>query len=311
MLHRVLDRCRCLLERELVCDEPAQRVLPARHERHGLGELVALATADAEHVDLLERQVAHADRRIGVRQPDDDHAPGLGDELDGGSGDRGDTSRLEDDLGAVPARPFTDGRERVHPFVQEQRLGAERPTRREAARDAIHEQDGRSSVVRCSGDRLPDRPGAEDHSLLPCIDARTNDRAHRDGDGLDERSEGGLEIAHREDLGRRHLQLLLERAVAVDAHEAQVDAHVLPPDATRVAVPAGADRPDRHTLSGIERLRAVRPDRLDDRRELVPLDARKDLEAEVPAEVVEVGATEPDRVGPEEYLATPGRTRLG
>ena len=43
----------------------------------------------------------------------------------------------------------------------------------------------------------------------------------------------------------------------------------------------------------------------------MPLDARKDLEAELPAEVVEVGAAEPDRVGPEEYLATPGRTRLG
>ena len=140
--------------------------------------------------------------------------------------------------------------------------------------------------------------------------ARTTARIG-DGDGLDERSEGGLEIAHREDLGRRHTQLLLERAVAVDAHEAQVDAHVLAPDTTRVAVPAGADRPDRHALSGTELLRAVRPDRLDDRRELVPLDARKDLEAELPAEVVEVGAAEPDRVGPEEHLATPGRTRLG
>ena len=73
---------------------------------------------------------------------------------------------------------------------------------------------------------------------------------------------------------------------------------------------AGADRPDRHALSGAELLRAVRPDRLDDGRELVPLDARKDLEAELSAEVVEVGTAEPDRVGPEERLADARFARL-
>ncbi len=246
-----------------------------------------------------------------MREPDDDHAPGLGDELHGGPRDRGDTGRLEDHLGAVPARPFAGGCDRVHPLVQEQRLGPERSSRREAARDAIHEQDGCSSVVHRGGDRQPDRPGAEDHGLLPRFDARTNDRTHRDGDGLDERGEGGLEIAHREDLCGRHTQLLLERPVAVDAHEAQVDAHVLAPDTTRVAVPAGVDRPDRNALSDTELLRAVRPDRVDDGRELVPLDARKDLEPELPAEVVEVGTAESDCIGPEEYLSTPGRIRLG
>ncbi len=225
-----------------------------------------------------------------MRKPHDDHTPGLGDKLDGGPGDRGDTGRLEDDLGAVPACPFAHGRERVLLLllVQEERLSSERLTQREAARDAIDEQDGRSSLVRRRGDRLADRSGAEDHGLLPRLDACTNDRAQRDGDRLDERSQGGREIPHREDLGRRHTQLLLEGTVAMDSHEAQVDAHVLSPDSTRVAVPAGADRPDRDALSGPELLRTIRADRLDDRRELVPLDARKDLEAQVPAKVVEV-----------------------
>ena len=164
---------------------------------------------------------------------------------------------------------------------------------------------------RRGGDRLPDRPGAEDDSLLPRFDARTNDRAHRDRDGLDERSERRLEIAHREDLGGRHTQLLLQRPVAVDAHRLRLTHTFSPADPARVAVPAGRGpaRPRRAVRHRAPPGSPARPPR---RRPTnsCPWMRGKDLEAEIAEEVVEVRAAEPDRFGPDEHFAGPGLARL-
>ena len=70
---------------------------------------------------------------------------------------------------------------------------------------------------------------------------------------------------------------LLQRTVDVDPDQADVLARVLAADPAGAAVAARRDRPDRDALPGREARRAVRPDLLDDRRELVPLDPRVQL----------------------------------
>ena len=66
---------------------------------------------------------------------------------------------------------------------------------------------------------------------------------------------------------------------------------------------------------GCERRRAVGPDVLDDRRELVALDARIQLvvrdRSHVAVEVVEVGAAEPDGLGAQDDVAGLRRAGLG
>ena len=78
-------------------------------------------------------------------------------------------------------------------------------------------------------------------------------------------------------------------------------------------VAARDHRPDRDALARGEPGRAVGPDVLDDRRELVALDARVQLvvadRAHVAVEVVEVGAAEPDRLRPHDDVA--GLRRAG
>ena len=85
---------------------------------------------------------------------------------------------------------------------------------------------------------------------------------------------------------------------------------LLPPDPARIAVPARDERPDRDALPGPEAGRAVRPDRLEDARRLVPLDARVEPRAldraEVAGEVVEVRSAEADRLRPDDTSPGPG-----
>jgi hypothetical protein len=56
---------------------------------------------------------------------------------------------------------------------------------------------------------------------------------------------------------------------------------------------------------------APRSDRVDHRRDLVALDAREDVAAEVPVEQVDVGAAHPDDLGTEQDLARPRLPGIG
>ncbi len=68
-----------------------------------LGELVPVAAAHSEHVDLPEREVADPERGVVSREADDDDATRLRDEPDGRLHQLRHARRLEDDLRALVA----------------------------------------------------------------------------------------------------------------------------------------------------------------------------------------------------------------
>ena len=251
----------------------ASRRLPDELDR--LGELVRPAAADAEHVDLLEREVADPDRRALAREADDDHAAGLGHELDRGLYER-------------RARPSPRSRPRARPRPAHSRVAAARsssgatwstsapiaaPRSRRLA-ERVDEQHRGAAVGRRQRERLADRAGAEDDDPLAVGDAPAHHRAHGDRDGLDQGGEGRILVSYREDLGGGHEELLLERAVGVHADQADVRAGVAAPDAARVAASAGRDRPERHAHPRRELGRAVGAHLEDRGGHLVPLDPR-------------------------------------
>ena len=126
----------------------------------------------------------------------------------------------------------------------------------------------------------------------------------------------GILVADREDLRGRQQQLVLERTVLVHSDERDLDAGVRPADPAGVAAPTAGDGPQRDARTGRERLRGSRRRPRGSSGRFVPLDAgvqrRRVVDrADVAGEVVEVGAAEADRFGPDEHLTGTGRARLG
>ena len=156
-------------------------------------------------------------------------------------------------------------------------------------------------------DRLADRAGAQDDDALAGGHPRTRRGVHADRRRLDERGHGGWQVAHRENLGRRHAQALLQGAVDVGADDGEVGARVLAPDAARVAGAAGQHRPHGDAVARAHAVDAG-PDRLHHRGDLVPLDARQGM-AETPMEEMDVGAADADDLGAQHHLARGGRAR--
>ena len=81
-----------------------------------------------------------------------------------------------------------------------------------------------------------------------------------------------------------------------------------------IAVPARGQREERDRLAGLDPVAAARPDGLDGRADLVPLDAREAGAARVlgqsPFEEVEVRAADADGRRPHDHLARAGLVRL-
>jgi hypothetical protein len=202
---------------------------------------------------------------------------------------------------------------RSRPGSASARSASDAPARSSLA--AIDEQHRGAAVQRCDRHGLADRTGAEHDDALAGRHAAAHDRAHGDRHRLDERRQPCIRARDRKRLRGRDREPLLERAVEVDADQPDPLASVAPSEPAGLAGAAGDHRPHGHALAGDEPRRAPRTDVLDDRRELVPLDARIQIvlghRSEVGVEVVEVGAAEPDRLGAHDDLAGLGRTGLG
>ena len=158
---------------------------------------------DAEHVDLLERQVADPNGAPPQWEADDDDAPGLRGELHRVLHQGGDTRRLEHDLRPLGARPVPrDGREVVVlAYLEDVRLSQ---CRASGGLEQVDEQHRRAAIGRRERQRLPDQAGAEDHHPLTKGNApRTTARTAIET-GLDQRSERRVLVARRETPGRRH-----------------------------------------------------------------------------------------------------------
>ena len=76
---------------------------PARDEIGREREFLGLAAADAEHVELPEREGADAERHLVTRQPDDEHAAGRRHEVERETHRLLRSRRLDDDLGQFAA----------------------------------------------------------------------------------------------------------------------------------------------------------------------------------------------------------------
>ena len=159
------------------------------------------AAARPDQIELPEREVADAHRGVLAREPDDDHPAGRRHELDGRLHEPGDTRRLEDDLGPVPARPLADGGAEVVRRCDVERVGADCAPVGQAALDPVDEQGGRPAVGSRERQGLTDRACAEDHHVLARLDATSRHGPHGDRDRLDERRQGrdpGLPPERRE-----------------------------------------------------------------------------------------------------------------
>ena len=184
-------------------DEPGCDVAPPADQLHRGGELVRAAAAHAEHVDLLEREIADPNRGVIVGEADDHHAPGVRDELDGALDESRHARRLDHYLGTVDARPLADRRDEVVVGADLEHLRPRRLAPRQAARKGVDQQDGRSAVGRRQRQRLPDRARTEDDDAVDCRHRPPHDGANGDRHGLDQRGERRVLVADREDLGGR------------------------------------------------------------------------------------------------------------
>ena len=250
-----------------------------------------------------------------AREPDDDDASRRRDQVERQAHRLLRTCCLDHDLGQLAARPVSCARLEVVSLFEEReiRTGS---TAVETLGDPVDEQHLRASVERRNRDGVADGARAENDDMLVGPDPSAHDRTHGDRHRLDERSQARVLQSDGERLLGGDAEELLQRPVDVDPDEADVLARVLAADPAAAAVPARRERPDRNALPGREVRRAARPDLLDDRRELVSLDARVQLvrvvrQPDVAVEVVEVRAAEADRLGPDDQLVLPSRVRLG
>jgi hypothetical protein len=124
-------------------------------------------------------------------------------------------------------------------------------------------------------DRLTDRAGAEDHHAFFFRDAGALDGLDGDRGRLGERRAQRALVADGEHLCGRDAEELLQAAVAVDADQREVRAHVGAPDPARIAMPARLKRPDGDALAGLKEIRRVGAERLDHPGDLVTLNARE------------------------------------
>ena len=168
MLHREGDRLRRVLERELVADQPtrARRGValdelrrPPRTRRRRSSRRPS--TSSSFSVKLPIRSVTSS-----PDIPTCTTRPGGGDHVDGARTAAGAPVASMTTGGTVAARPVARGTHDLVGVVQGERLGAQRALEREAALRGSTISTSRAAVAREQAQRLPDRPGAEDHDAL-------------------------------------------------------------------------------------------------------------------------------------------------
>ena len=103
----------------------------------------AAAAADAEHVELAERQRADAQRHLVGREADDDDAPRLRDDVERGAHRLLRAGRLDHDLGQLAACPLARARDEIVVGLEQREVGARRATALEPAGEAVGEQHAR------------------------------------------------------------------------------------------------------------------------------------------------------------------------
>src|SRR5918992_2906751 len=113
VLHRPPERLRRALQRELLRDEALEPVAVPLDEGHGLAELVPLAAAHAEHVELLLDEPEGAERHVVMRDAHQ-HEPSRGDHrLHPGPDRVRDASSVDHDLRSLAARPLAQAADHV------------------------------------------------------------------------------------------------------------------------------------------------------------------------------------------------------
>src|SRR5918992_747034 len=225
MLHRPSKGLRGSLERELPRHEALEPVAVPLDEGHGLSELVPLAAAHAEHVELLVDEPEGAKRDLVVRDAHQDQPP----RRDHGFHPRPDRVRhargVDHDLRSLAARPLAYELGHLLGIGPGQHLRSHARAEREPALEAVDHQDGGATLRAQEADGLPDRPRAEDRHVLAGLDAGAAYGPHRDRQRLGERGDGRPRLGRAEHERFGHSQPLLEPAVRVDADEAEVVAH--------------------------------------------------------------------------------------
>src|ERR687896_560014 len=227
VLHRPPERLRRALQRELLRDEALEPVAVPLDEGHGLAELVPLAAAHAEHVELLVDEPEGAKRDLVVRDAHQARPP----RRDHGFHPRPDRVRhargVDHDLRSLAARPLAYELGHLLGIVPGQHLRSHARAEREPALEAVDHQDGGATLRAQEADGLPDRPRAEDRHVLAGLDAGAAYGPHRDRQRLGERGDGRPRLGRGKHERLGQLQPLLEPTVGVDADEAEVVAHVV------------------------------------------------------------------------------------
>ena len=238
-------------------DERREPGAVALDEGDRLGELVAVAHARAEDVELLLGEAADPQRDVVGAHADDDDAPGRGGHVDGRA-DRGRARRSRrHDRRAAVARPLAGEADDLVVVGPRDRLGARARGRGRAGARARSTSSTRRAALARGDARSPGRSGrrrarrpARRASIRAAVHGADGDR-HRLGEGGD--------LGRSSAIGKTcvggHRQALLEAAVGVDADEAEAVAHVAAADAARVAVAAGRERPQGDPDAGAQRRR--------------------------------------------------------
>ena len=240
-------------------DQPGRRIAPSPDEVDGVREVVRAAAAHPEHVDLLEGQVADPDRRVarsrGRRRRRGRPAPRARSPSARGR----DAGRLEHDLRPVRARPLACGGDGVAARVYVQEVGAARalraPAGSRACRRAARTRRGRSPPA-----RGPDRSGRRRGRR------RARRRRHVRGPRCAWRSRPARRARPApgswSPTGKTCAAGRTSRSCSAPSRwmpvRLMLDAGVATPDAARVAVTAGGDRPDRDAHPGREVRRGIR-----------------------------------------------------
>src|SRR5919106_3157821 len=180
VLHRPPKRLRRPLQRELLRDEALEPVAVPLDKGHRLAELVLLAAAHAEHVELLVDESEGAKRDLVMRDADEHQPPRRDDGLHPRPDRVRHARRVDHDLRSLAARPLADEPGDLLGGGPGQHLRSHGRAEREPALEAVHQQDGGATLGAQEPDRLPDRARAEDRHVLAGLDAGAVHGSHRD-----------------------------------------------------------------------------------------------------------------------------------
>src|SRR5918999_2128960 len=159
MLHRPPKRLLCPLQRELLRHEALEAIPVPLDEGHRLAELVPLAAAHAEHVELLLDEPEGAQGDLVVRDAHE-HQPSRRDHrLHAGPNRLRHGRGVDHDLGSLATGPLAEHLGHLAGAGPGQHLRSHRRADREPALEAVDHEDRGATLGAEQAHRLPDRPG--------------------------------------------------------------------------------------------------------------------------------------------------------